>query len=54
VTTPIVLPSPLQGILRGQNGLISTSTRNVIIEPAAAPSIIPTDDASTTEATSTQ
>ena len=33
-----------------QNGLTSTSTRTVIID---APSIVPTDDASTTDATST-
>jgi hypothetical protein len=31
-----------------QNGFTATSTRIVIIEPAAAPSIIPMDDASTT------
>jgi hypothetical protein len=43
-----------------QNGLAATSTRSVLIEVAAAPSIIPMDDASTatttassTEATST-
>ena len=33
------------------NGLTSTSTRTVLIEPAAAPSIVPTDDASTTAPT---
>jgi hypothetical protein len=31
-----------------QNRLTSTSTRTVIIEPAAAPSIVPTDDTSST------
>ena len=36
-----------------QNGLTSTSTRMVIIEPVAAPSIVPTDDASTTATSST-
>jgi hypothetical protein len=36
-----------------QNGLTSTSTRIVVIEPPTAPSIVPADDSSTTEATST-
>ena len=37
-----------------QSGLTSTSTRTVLIEPAAAPSIIPTADAATsTDATTT-
>ena len=31
-----------------QDGLTATTTRTVLIEPAAAPSIIPNDDASTT------
>jgi hypothetical protein len=31
-----------------QSGLTSTSTRTVIIEPAASTSIIPTDDAAAT------
>jgi hypothetical protein len=35
-----------------QNGQKWTSTRTVIVEPAAAPSIVPTDDASTTTAAS--
>ncbi|MGD0023333.1 MAG: hypothetical protein ABSC37_01725 [Xanthobacteraceae bacterium] len=34
-----------------QSGLTFTSTRTVLIEPS--PSIVPTDDASTTEASST-
>jgi len=36
-------------IATGQKGLTSTSTRTIIIE---APSIVPTDDASTTAASS--
>lgn len=40
----------VQYVVTDQNGLTSTSTRTVIIE---APSIIPSDDASTTAATST-
>jgi uncharacterized protein YbcV (DUF1398 family) len=35
-----------------QDGLTSTSTRTVLIE--AAPSIVPTDDASTTATSTTQ
>ncbi len=31
-----------------QSGLTATSTRTVIIEASAAPSIVPTEDASTT------
>jgi len=36
-----------------QSGLTSTSTRTVIIEPAIAPSIIPSDDALSSAATTT-
>jgi hypothetical protein len=36
-----------------QSGLTSTTTRTVIVEAADAPSIVPTDDASSTATTAT-
>jgi hypothetical protein len=42
----------IQYVATNQSRLTSTSTRTVIVEPATAPSIVPTDDASTTTATS--
>jgi hypothetical protein len=42
----------IQYVATGSAGLTSTSTRTVIIEAADAPSIVPSADASTTEATS--
>ena len=40
----------LQHVTTDRNGLISTSTRTVIIEATQAPSIVPTDDASSSTA----
>ena len=43
----------IQYVATDQNGLAATTTRTVIVERAAAPSIVPTDDASTSQPTST-
>jgi hypothetical protein len=52
---PALATDTIDYVATDQTGLTSTSTRTVIIEPAA-PSIVPTDDASTTTVapTSTQ
>jgi lysophospholipase L1-like esterase len=52
IDTTQVATDTIDYVVTDQNGLTSTSTRTVIIEAAAAPSIVPSDDASTT-ATST-
>jgi hypothetical protein len=56
IDTSAAATDTVQYVATDQNGLTATSTRTVIIEPAATPSIVPTDAASTTtptEATST-
>jgi hypothetical protein len=55
VDTSTVATGTIDYVATNQNGLTSTSTRTVIIEPAAAaPSIIPTADASSTAASTTE
>jgi hypothetical protein len=49
--TSAVATDTIDYVAADQNGLTSTTTRTVIIE--ASPSIVPTNDASTTAATST-
>jgi hypothetical protein len=51
IDTSQVATDTVQYVATDTNGLTATSTRTVIIE--ASPSIVPTDDASTTAATST-
>jgi len=52
IDTSQVATDTIDYVATDQNGLSSTSTRTVLIEPAAAPSIVSPDDASTTAATS--
>jgi hypothetical protein len=54
IDTSAAATDTIDYVATDQNGLTSTSTRTVIIEPAAAPSIVPTADASTTATTTTQ
>jgi hypothetical protein len=54
IDTTQVATDTIDYVATDQTGLTATSTRTVLIEPAAAPSIVPTDDASTTAATTTQ
>jgi hypothetical protein len=49
--TSSVATDTIDYVATDENGLTSTTTRTVIIE--AAPSIVPTDDASTTASTAT-
>ena len=53
LNTSQVAADTIDYVATDTDGLTATSTRTVLIEPAAAPSIVPTDDASTTAATST-
>ena len=48
IDTSAAATDTIDYVATDQNGLTATSTRTVFIEPAAAPSIIPADDASTT------
>jgi len=50
---PLAATDTIDYVAADHNALTSTSTRTVIVEPAATPSIVPADDASTTAATST-
>jgi hypothetical protein len=43
-----------QSLIEIRLGLTATSTRTIIIEAPAAPSLVPTDDASSTATTTTQ
>jgi hypothetical protein len=51
IDTSQVATDTIQYVATDQNGLTATSTRTVIIEPAEAPSIIPTAVASSTATT---
>jgi hypothetical protein len=51
--TSTVATDTIDYVASDSAGMTSTSTRTVIIRSASAPSIVPTDDASTTAATST-
>jgi hypothetical protein len=51
IDTSQVATDTIDYVVTDTDGLTATSTRTVIIE--ASPSIVPTDDASTTAATST-
>jgi hypothetical protein len=53
IDTTQVATDTIAYVATDQSGLTSTSTRTIIIETAAAPSIVPTADASTTAATTT-
>ncbi len=53
IDTSHAATDPIDYVATDQSGLTSTSTRTVLIEPAQAPSIVPTDDASSTAASST-
>jgi hypothetical protein len=50
----VLTATSIDYVATDQSGLSSTSTRIVLIQPPAAPSIVPTDEASsTTDTTST-
>jgi hypothetical protein len=51
IDTSTVATDTIDYVATDQNGLTSTSTRTVVIEAGAAPSIVPTNDASTTTPT---
>jgi hypothetical protein len=53
IDTSQVATDTVDYVVTDQNGLTSTSTRTVLVEPAAAPSIVPGDSASSTAATTT-
>ena len=53
IDTSTVATDTIDYVATDQSGLTSTTTRTVIIEAADAPSIVPSDAASTTDATST-
>jgi hypothetical protein len=48
-----LIPDTIDYVVTDSAGLTSTSTRTVIIQPADAPSIVPSADASTTATTAT-
>jgi hypothetical protein len=54
IDTSTVSTDTIAYVATDQNGLTSTSTRTVIIEVADAPSIVPTDEASSTATSSAQ
>ena len=54
IDTSTAATDTIDYIATDQNGLAATSTRTVIVEPAAAPSIVPSADASTTATTTAQ
>jgi hypothetical protein len=49
IDTSTVATDTIDYVATDSTGLTSTSTRTVIIQPADAPSIVPTADASTSE-----
>jgi hypothetical protein len=51
--TSEVATDTINYVATDQTGLTATSTRTVLIEAAAVPSIVPTEDASSTATTTT-
>ena len=52
--TTAVATDTIDYVATDQSGPTSTSTRTILIQPAAAPSIVPTDNSSATATTTTQ